>query len=410
MAKKLASEPASPQLATIGLACAGGVVEGAIYEIGALCALEDSIKGLDLNRLGVYVGISSGSLITSCLANGIPIRELSRALVGKAAETDMNFRPTMVFNLAFGEYFTRLSNLPHAIWKSLDFLLKRPSEWSLWGSLGGFSSVIPSGLFQNDGLERFLRNLFEKEGRTNDFRKLNTKLRVVATELDTSEVVSFGDAEWADVPISKAVQASTALPGLYTPVEISGRAYIDGVARRTVHATAALNAGAQLLFCINPIVPVNTRGENDDSERRLTDFGLPAVMSQTLRVMVASRMQTGFERYKTMYPEAQTVLIEPNIDDLEVFFSNIFSFSNRYKVCEHAYQTTRAHLRAHAEVMAPQLAAHGLALDWDVLNADVSLFAEEETEPRLPLRRQADETLTRLQDAIEALRRQVSTP
>ena len=31
----------------VGLACAGGVVEGAFYEVGALCALEESVRGLD---------------------------------------------------------------------------------------------------------------------------------------------------------------------------------------------------------------------------------------------------------------------------------------------------------------------------------------------------------------------------
>ena len=50
-------------IAGVGLACAGGVVEGAFYEIGALCALEEAVDGLDLNRLSTYVGVSSGAII-----------------------------------------------------------------------------------------------------------------------------------------------------------------------------------------------------------------------------------------------------------------------------------------------------------------------------------------------------------
>ena len=43
----------------IGLALAGGGPLGGIYEIGALLALADSLEGLDLNDLDVYVGVSS---------------------------------------------------------------------------------------------------------------------------------------------------------------------------------------------------------------------------------------------------------------------------------------------------------------------------------------------------------------
>ena len=36
--------------AKVGLALAGGGPEGAIYEIGALRALEESLEGVDLNK------------------------------------------------------------------------------------------------------------------------------------------------------------------------------------------------------------------------------------------------------------------------------------------------------------------------------------------------------------------------
>ena len=55
----------------IGLALAGGGPEGAVYEIGALRALEDSLEGLDLTALHVYVGVSAGAFIVRAT---IPIR------------------------------------------------------------------------------------------------------------------------------------------------------------------------------------------------------------------------------------------------------------------------------------------------------------------------------------------------
>ena len=51
-----------------GLAIAGGGPVGAIYELGALRALDESIDGLRLHELDVYVGVSSGAIIAASLA------------------------------------------------------------------------------------------------------------------------------------------------------------------------------------------------------------------------------------------------------------------------------------------------------------------------------------------------------
>ena len=47
----------------IALALAGGGPLGAIYEIGALCALEDCLQGLDFTACHHYVGVSAGGFI-----------------------------------------------------------------------------------------------------------------------------------------------------------------------------------------------------------------------------------------------------------------------------------------------------------------------------------------------------------
>jgi len=181
--------------------------------------------------------------------------------------------------------------------------------------------------------------------------------------LDSAEVTTFGDTDTAHVPISKAVQASTALPGFYCPVEIDGTHYIDGVARRTVHASVALEAGVQLLFCINPIVPVDLRDAIVEGiEEQLVARGLPAVLSQTFRALIYSRMNTGFRTYDYAYPDADLIRIEPRVEDPRLFFSNIFSFSNRYDVCEYAYRSTLDYLHANAEVIDRKLRRHGFRL------------------------------------------------
>ena len=100
--------------------------------------------------------------------------------------------------------------------------------------------------------------MFSTRGRSNDFRRLKHRLYLVATDLDTGEAVEFSAAGFDDVPISTAVQASAALPGLFPPVEIHGRYYVDGALIKTLHASVALRDGAELVLCVNPLVPFDS--------------------------------------------------------------------------------------------------------------------------------------------------------
>ncbi len=416
---------------TIGLGCAGGVIEGAVYEIGALSALDEAVDGAKLHDLDMYVGVSSGGLIGAMLANGVPARELSRAVISEAHDPSLNLEPEVLFRPAVREFAGRLGRLPGALASSLRYYAMNPGDISLFGLLSTFGAVLPTGFFNNAPLERFLAKAFSTGGRTNDFRKLKRKLHVVAMHLDSADVVVFGDPEYDHVPISSAIQASTALPGLYTPVEIDGRYYIDGVARRTVHASVALDAGADLLFCINPIVPVNIQLEQhadrllseNHAGPTLADRGLPSVLSQTFRAIVDSRKQTGFKKYEHTHPDADLILIEPECDDTSLFFSNIFSFKNRHDVCEHAYQATRRHLRSRADEIAPMLARHGLTLRMDVLQDESrSLYGDVPTPPEdvdhsngstdgastADVLRETDQVLDRLDAVLDRVRTQAA--
>jgi NTE family protein len=381
----------------IGLACAGGVVEGAFYEIGVLCALEEAVAGLDTTALGAYVGVSAGAIVTSCLANGIGPHALSRAAIG--ADEQLRFDPETVFAPALREYGSRAASLPGRVAGALGRYLARPADISPLGALMGLGASLPVGVFDNRPLERYLAGIFTSGGRTNDFRELEAKLRVMAVRLDTAELVAFGSDDAPQVPISRAVQASAALPILYPPVEIGGEHYIDGVALRTLNASQALAEGVGLLFCINPIVPVDLRAAG--GSRSLVESGLPAVLSQTFRTIIHSRMLAGFRAYEHLYPDADLILIEPSRLDHSMFFTNIFSFSNRRRVCEHAYQSTREFLLREAERLEPKLARHGLGLRRDVLR-DPSRALYGGGEP-VRARSGAQGTLDRLDRALVRL-------
>jgi len=396
----------------IGLALAGGGPEGAIYEIGALRALDEAIDGLDLNALDVYVGVSAGAFLSANLANGLTSAQMCRAIV-KHEPGEHPFIPGIFFTPAVGEWARRGLSIPRLVARALLEFARNPRDRSLLDSLTLLSHALPVGVFDNAPIREYLRAIYTMKGRSDDFRELPRRLYVVAAELESGRPVLFGAPGLDHVPISRAVQASSALPGLYPPVEIDGRFYVDGILNHTMHAALALETGAKLVLCVNPLVPVDVTGGIADEAHgieQLVERGLPTVLSQTFRTLIHSRLTMGMESHGRKFRDADVVLLEPDRDDHRMFFTNIFSFSARRAVCAHAYDSTRRDLLERYDELAPLLARHGLALRRDVLEdrsrrlwhgvglaeADLAPGSAAETIDRL------GNTLDRLQALLES--------
>ena len=203
----------------IGLALAGGGPLGAIYEIGALCALEESLTGLDFAACDSYVGVSAGGFIAAGLANGMTPRELCASFIENVGAVHDIFEPSLLIRPAWGEFARRLAAVPGlAAHAALRYAFTRCSLSSTVERLG---RALPTGVFSNAMIDVQLRKQFAAPGRSNDFRALRRKLVLVATDLDSGDSAPFGQPGFDHVPISKAVQASAALPGVFPPVERS---------------------------------------------------------------------------------------------------------------------------------------------------------------------------------------------
>lgn len=393
--------PRSPS--KIGLALAGGGPGGAVYEIGALRALDEALDGIDFNRLDVYVGVSSGAFLGACLVNGLTSIDLTQSMVARLPNGS-RIEPAIFLTPAFREYARRALRVPKVLLDTALDYLKNPFELSFGASLAGrIWETLPVALFDNEPIRRLLHDIFQKPGRTDDFRELHRKLVIVAADLDTGHAVCFGDRGFDHVPISMAVEASAALPGLYPPVLIDGHYYVDGVLLKTLHASVALESDAQLVICVNPIVPVDTSKCTDPGRlpvRNLVELGLPTVMQQTFRTLIHSRMNVGMAAYLPRFPEQDVVLFEPESDDYWMFFTNIFSLRSRKTVCEQAYLQTRRSLRRRYDELQPLFARYGIGLRRDVLE-DASRTVWDEV-PVPPARRASGEPVTRTLDALLA--------
>jgi predicted acylesterase/phospholipase RssA len=387
----------------IGLAVAGGGPIGGMYELGALRALDEAIEGLDLSRLDCYVGVSSGAFLAAGLANRMGTEELCRIFLTGDSD-DVEFRPETFMRPALLEYVRRAASLPRLATDWWRELLFSPGELRWPDFLTRFGGLVPTGLFDNTEVERFLGDVFSRRGRTNDFRELEARLFVIAVDLDSGEAVRFGGDQWNDVPISQAIQASAALPGLYPPVEVRGRHFVDGALRRTMHASVVLERGIDLLLGVNPLVPFNSGADASlaqASAGRLAAGGLPAVLSQTFRTLLQSRIQIGLVKYQQQFPDIDQLVFEPNAQDGELFFSNAFSFANRQRIAEIAYRNVMADLRHRASMLAPVLAAHGLRVREEIAG-DLHRSVLDGLKPR-PRRTETTARLHRALDDIDAM-------
>jgi hypothetical protein len=122
------------------------------------------------------------------------------------------------------------------------------------------------------------------------------------------------------------------------------------------------------------------------------------VLSQTFRTLLQSRVQVGMAKYATQYEHADQLVLEPNPDDAEMFFTNVFSYASRQRMSEHAYRATLRDLGARRDELAPLLARHGLSLRPEVLDASGRSMLDG-----MPPARRGTDTTERLRRTLDDL-------
>ena len=78
-------------------------------------------------------------------------------------------------------------------------------------------------------------------------------------------------------------------------------------------------------------------------------------------------MRTGMDRYRHEFEGRDVILFEPTRDDADMFFTNVFSYRDRSRLCEHAYQRTRSELYRRRHELRPIFERHGIELNLGVL-------------------------------------------
>jgi len=383
---------------TTALNAAGGGISGIYYELGVIKCLHDAIDR-DIRDFDLFYGISGGAVVAGFLANGYSIDEILLNL--GAVDTDWPFRLRLSWrHLNVGEVPKRVLLAQKELLRYLGRTFRRTDDLSVASMLGA-SGVAFGPVFDNRPFEAYLRYFFTRPGRSNDFRNLPVRLFVGATDQDRRQPVLFGGPGLDDVPISRAIQASAAMHPFFPSVEINGRRYTDGIVSRTSNLGSAIAADADLVFVIDPFVPLIS-----DETGFNARHGNLWVAEQDYKTLSFTRFEQARDVIMRVNPHVNIYTFVPS-NRMRHLMSNqnpLVARNFHSIVCE-AYRSTWRRLKQLEYKVQGELASHEIKLD---------LAPVEEKVRRLRTARKPDVrlvvdnapprgTLERLEELVESL-------
>jgi NTE family protein len=208
------------------LVLGGGGITGIAWEVGLITGLAEA--GVDLTTADLVVGTSAGSVVGAQVACGADLE----AMFERQLEPPTGEKVARMTRAALARY---LWAMLRSRGRSVEFC-RRLGALALAAEKAGLTppeqerlDVIGSRLVSTEWPER--------------------RLVVTAVDAATGEFVPF-DRD-SGVPLLQAVAASCAVPGVYPPVTIGERRFIDGGVRST--ANADLAQGCDPVVVLAPI-------------------------------------------------------------------------------------------------------------------------------------------------------------
>jgi NTE family protein len=199
--------------------------------------------GIDFTEARYFVGSSAGSIVAAGLAAGAPLGGPDAAAADMepgAVDTERTAREG---------------------WGRRSLALATPVARVALGAAAPAGAIARAALLarMRQGripLDRSLRPRIAALG-----ARFDGRLRVVAVDMRSGRRVVFGAPGAPPAPVPEAVMASCAVPGLFRPVEIDGREYVDGGVWSPTNLDVAPVEGGTRVLCLVPTATLEAAPE-----------------------------------------------------------------------------------------------------------------------------------------------------
>ena len=288
------SRARAPDVLVLG----GGGILGEAWLTAVLAGIADA-GAFDARDCGQLIGTSAGSIVAAMLVAGAD----PRAELGQLPEQP----PVAEGAPASGgvDLLATGASIGSAVVAPLAPFLLRAGAAGRLPRRAALSRVPPGRLDLGDLGQRIAAAGARWDGR----------LRIAVLELDSGRRVILDGSEEPAIPVSKAVQASCAIPGVFRPVVIGQRRYVDGGAWSPTNLdTAEVEKGASIL-CLNPTGSLRpTRG---------SVFGALGPLSRSAAAIEAAAVRRR---------GASVEVVSPDRDSAAAMGSNLMRYEPRERV------------------------------------------------------------------------------
>ncbi len=243
-----------------GLVCAQA--QAADCEVGVVLAGGGARGGA---HIGVLRELERAHVPVNCIA-GTSVGAIVAALYATGASPDEieAFAASIDWDQVFSDRITR---------GDISFRRKLDDELALIHPGVGFSNGVfklRGGVITGHNISGVLARIAARFPGERDFDQFPVPLRIVATDIGTGEAVVFSHGDLAQV-----LRASMAVPGVFAPVEIDGRLFVDGGVANNLPVDAVRTMGARAVIAVDvsePLLPQEKIKSAVDVTEQLTNI------------------------------------------------------------------------------------------------------------------------------------------
>jgi NTE family protein len=328
MRGKRSESPNDLEKRRVGLVLGGGGILGGAWLVGALHALVEA-TGWDPVTARYIVGTSAGSAVGSLIAEGMPTWFMFHHQRGGDVEgmTDKFGEPIRHADEGSRRLRTWTGQIPRPVLGSPGLALRTALQPWRFPAATALTGWVGRGFLSTDEIGHMIRAVVA------DGWSAHPNLWIVALDYASGRRVVFGRDGAPEAHLWQAVEASCAIPGLYKPVHIGGRLYVDGGVWSPSNLDLLAKTDVDTVIALNPMSSLQP--------------GLPTTILERVerRVRAASGRRLGREARRLRDLGVRLLLIQPQADDLDAMGINLMDPTRRADVLETAVRTVAERLR-----------------------------------------------------------------